>query len=188
MDSGPAPNGASRNDEPWIRRYNSAFSRRHAPELSMNLRPNKTEGAGKAGCLVHPQPRVQCRIAHGLVTTGSPRTPGLPCAIVLTTYAAISPATNSSCHRHRRQCGVYDPGRVRNTSADLTPATGARTTRFTRPRPVFAKRLRRALPVYRSSGEGMAPFVCARRSLTGNPPCDHLSRPTLPRPPASHPA
>jgi hypothetical protein len=29
-------------------------------------------------------------------------TPGLPCAMVLTAYCALSPATNSSCHRHRR--------------------------------------------------------------------------------------
>jgi hypothetical protein len=50
----------------------------------------------------------------------------------LTAYAALSPATNSSCHRHRRIEGFDEPGWVRKTSADLTPATGARTTRFCR--------------------------------------------------------
>ena len=50
----------------------------------------------------------------------------------LTAYAALSPETNSSCLRHRRIDGVRAPGRARNTSADLTPATGARTTRFCR--------------------------------------------------------
>jgi hypothetical protein len=58
----------------------------------------------------------------------------------------LSPATNSFCHRRRRIEGFVRPGRARKTSADLTPATGARTTRFCRTRqPVFAMRLRRAL-------------------------------------------
>jgi hypothetical protein len=51
-----------------------------------------------------------------------------------TAYAALSPATNSSCHRHRRIEGFVAPGWARETSADLTPATGARTTRFCRTR------------------------------------------------------
>ena len=61
------------------------------------------------------------------------------------------------------------------TSADLTPATGARTTRFCRTRPpVFAKRLRRAL----------APSSCASDIAHGiNPPCTISLTPTLPRPP-----
>jgi hypothetical protein len=50
-----------------------------------------------------------------------------------TAYSALSPATNSSCHRHRRIDGLAGPGRARNTSTDLTPATGARTTRLCRP-------------------------------------------------------
>ena len=49
-----------------------------------------------------------------------------------TAYAALSPATNSSCHRHRRISGSDEPGWAFKTSADLTPATGARTTRFCR--------------------------------------------------------
>jgi hypothetical protein len=47
---------------------------------------------------------------------------------------------------------LASPGWALQTSADLTPATGARTTRFCRTQ------------LRRSSG--------ARRSLTGNPPCD----------------
>jgi hypothetical protein len=62
-----------------------------------------------------------------------------------TAYSALSPATNSSCHRHQRISDLAKPGWARNTSANLTPATGARTTRFCRTQPpVFAKRLRRA--------------------------------------------
>jgi hypothetical protein len=57
---------------------------------------------------------------------------GLPRAMVLTAYVVLSPATNSSCHRRQRIEGSSKPGRARKTSADLTPATGARTTRFSR--------------------------------------------------------
>jgi hypothetical protein len=58
-----------------------------------------------------------------------------------TAYIVLSPATNSSCHRHRRIKGFVAPGWVDIASADLTPATGARTTRFCRTQqPVFAKR------------------------------------------------
>jgi len=54
--------------------------------------------------------------------------------MVLTAYIALSPATNSSCHRRRRINGTSAPGRVDFASANLTPATGARTTRFCRTR------------------------------------------------------
>jgi hypothetical protein len=53
--------------------------------------------------------------------------------MVLTAYGALSPATSSSCHRRRRIEGLAEPGWADTTSADLTPATGARTTRFCRP-------------------------------------------------------
>jgi len=59
--------------------------------------------------------------------------------------------------------GLVRPGWACKTSADLTPATGARTTRLHRTRPVFAKRPRR---VWYPSSEALmkteaAPFVCA---------------------------
>ena len=50
----------------------------------------------------------------------------------LTAYGALSPETNSSCLRHRRIDGFANPVGLCETSADLTPATGARTTRFCR--------------------------------------------------------
>jgi hypothetical protein len=50
-----------------------------------------------------------------------------------TAYTALSSATNSFCHRRRRIEGSSNPGWARKTSAGLTPATGARTTRFCRP-------------------------------------------------------
>jgi hypothetical protein len=91
-------------------------------------------------------------------TRSSPRSrrdhPAFPHANGFTAYVVLSPATNSSCHRRWRIGGFSVPGRARKTSANLTPATGARTTRFCRPRSVFANRLRRAVHVRRSFGEG----------------------------------
>src|SRR5271169_1691718 len=37
-----------------------------------------------------------------IVTTGSPVSPGLPCAMVLTASFALSPVTGLSCHRRLR--------------------------------------------------------------------------------------
>src|SRR6266404_1894074 len=83
-----------------------------------------------------------------------------------TAYFVLSPATNSSCHR-RPRIKVLSARLGRLASANLTPATGARTTRLHRT-------LQR-----RSSAR--------RISLTELiPPCESLARPALPRPP--HPA
>ena len=85
---------------------------------------------------------LMCHDAHSKTHTSiqvQRKQSGLPCAMVLTAYAALSSATNSSCRRHRRIRGFAEPGWVQKTSADLTPATGARTTRFCRPRAACAK-------------------------------------------------
>jgi hypothetical protein len=44
--------------------YDSAIPRRDAPEFLQNHSPRETEGAGNAGCPMHPQPRVQNKKAH----------------------------------------------------------------------------------------------------------------------------
>src|ERR1700730_5087262 len=66
------------------------------------LLPSKTEGAGKAGCPLHPQPRAQSvestRVSHHRFTG----TPGLPCAMVLAVSFALSPVTGLVCHRRQR--------------------------------------------------------------------------------------
>ena len=63
-------------------------------------RPLKSEGAGKTGCPLHPRPVCIGR-KHTVVTTGTPETSGLPCAMVLTVSFVISPVTGLCCHRHR---------------------------------------------------------------------------------------
>jgi hypothetical protein len=86
-----------------------------APESLLNFPPNRgrgatlsegagdplRKGAGNAGCSPHPRPVCKGR-KHTVVTTVAPEHPAFPHAMVLTAYAALSPATNSSCHRHRR--------------------------------------------------------------------------------------
>ena len=140
-------------------RHGFAVPRRDAPGLCRNRSPQETEGAGNAGCPMHPQP-VCIGSKHTVVTTGSPVSAGIPCTMVLR-------LTPRSPRRRIRLVTVAGPGRPRKTSADLTPATGTRTTRLHRPQQ------------HRSSAR--------RRSLTGqSPPCHHVSRTTLPRPP--HPA
>src|ERR1700676_5460736 len=96
--------------------YDSALPQRQcARVLHEPFRPRKTEGAGKAGCPPHPQPRVRNKTKHtSVVTTGSPVSPGLPCAMVLTVSFVLSPVTGLSCHR-----------RLRNTFRRLDASVGA---------------------------------------------------------------
>jgi hypothetical protein len=91
------------------------------------------EGAGNAGCTLHPRSRVQIaqRNAHTSIQVQR-RHSGIPCAMVLRLISC-------SPRRRIRLVTVVDglkvscaPGWARKTSADLTPATGARTTRFCR--------------------------------------------------------
>jgi hypothetical protein len=83
-------------------------------------------------------------------------TPGLPCAMVLTAYGALSPATNSSCHRHRR-IGHGEarsgPQRLRrldtsNGCQDHTVLPSAASA--VRPRALIAHRLLRTRPAIMS--------------------------------------
>ncbi len=94
--------------------------------------------------------------------------PAFPHAMVLTVSFALSSVTNSFCHRRQRIKVLSKPGRVDIASANLTPTTGARTTRLLRPHSVVRPR----------AGD------CSQ--VLTNPPCDPIARPTLPRPP--HPA
>jgi len=68
-------------------------ARSHAIDDALEIE----EGAGKAGC---PQAPAIVRTKCTRVTARCAGTPGLPCAMVLTAYSALSLETNSSClHR-----------------------------------------------------------------------------------------
>jgi hypothetical protein len=91
------------------------------PSFCTSLAP-KTEGAGNAGRSMRPQPRVRNKKAHELVTTGSPKQSGIPCAMVLTVSFALSLVTGLSCHH-----------RPRDRSRTWHQRRDARTTRLRRP-------------------------------------------------------
>jgi hypothetical protein len=73
------------------------------------------EGAGNAGCLMHPQPRVLWKKAHELVTTGPPRHSGIPCTMAYDLFRVLPGETGLCCHR-----------RLSEDSRDLAPASGRR--------------------------------------------------------------
>ncbi len=81
-----------------------------------------------------------------------------------TAYSVLFPATNSSCHRRQRINGMPGTRSGRHASANLTPATGARTTRLHR------------TPQHRSSARPDRSRAKAHPAIT-------FTRPTLPRPP-----
>src|SRR4030088_2554997 len=132
----------------------------------MNRSPRKSEGVGNAGCPLHPQPRAQSvMVAHECSHHRSTGTPGIPTRNGFTAYFVLSPATNSSCHRHQRIKVCLSPvGPTRLRQLDTSNGCQDHT----------------ALPSAATS------FVCAPLITHGsfaNPPCDHIARPTPPRPP-----
>src|ERR1700682_6429006 len=143
-------------------RCTSASPRREAPELCMNLSPNR----GRGECRVPVAPAASCASVEStrVVTTVAPEHPAFPHAMVLTAYFVLSPVIGLVCHR-RLRIWLVRPGWADFASANLTPAS-RRQDHTTSPSAASISRQR------------------AVRSLTGrNPPCDHVTRPTLPRPP-----
>ena len=135
------PGAQLRTRRTMTTKHTSAFPRRIPPGLCNSFRPKRR---GRRECRVLAAPAVSCaidaqRCAHE--HTGAAGAFRHSLHNGFTAYAALSSETNSSCLRHRRIDGVGAPGRARNTSADLTPATGARTTRFCRTQHACAKGL-----------------------------------------------
>src|ERR1700742_2794667 len=86
---------------------------RRAPEVCVSSHPQRTEGAGKAGCWLHPW--VPCNKKHGGRTTGSTEAFRLSLRDGFTAYFVLFPVTGLSCHRHPRQLLLL---------ASLPPASG----------------------------------------------------------------
>ena len=82
----------------------SVFPRRETPESCKFIRPRKSEGAGNAGCTLHPRSRVQKmhKEAHTSIQVQR-RQSDIPCAMVLTVSFVLSSATGLSCHRRSRE-------------------------------------------------------------------------------------
>src|SRR5664279_3512932 len=102
-------------------RYDSAFSRRCAPELCQILRLENQRAQGKPGARC-TRSLAWCvkntRVSHHRFTG----TPSLPCAMVLTAYFALSPVTGLSCHRRPQEaCKKLARSLLLK---NLTPASG----------------------------------------------------------------
>ena len=131
ISSYPARKGARRGR---ASRHQHAFPRRDQRPSLARVAPND-EGAGNAGCLLHPRSRVQLvckREAHEHTGTVGAFRHSLRNG--LTAYAVLSPETNSSCLRRWRINGSANPVGSTLPPRNLTPATGVGTTRFCRTR------------------------------------------------------
>src|SRR5579859_5533650 len=95
--------------------YTFAFSPRLAPEFLPDL-PPEIEGAGNAGRSLRPQPCVRNEKAHTRRHHGHTGSPGIPRAMVLTAYSALSPVS--------RACLPPSLARCESILANLTPASG----------------------------------------------------------------
>jgi len=67
--------------------------------LRETVRPKEIRGRREGRVYDSPAASRGKKQTRELVTTGSPKQSGLPCAIVLTAYFVLSPATGLSCHR-----------------------------------------------------------------------------------------
>ena len=104
-------------------------------------RPSKAEGAGNAGCALHPRSRVQKakRKTHTSIQVQR-RHSGIPCAMALRLTSRSPRRIGLCCLRRLRIAGSSAPGRADLPSADLTPTTEASgphdfTVRFSIVRP-----------------------------------------------------
>jgi hypothetical protein len=163
----------------------SAIPRRDAPE-SCNKRSPKEEGAGKAGCALHPRSRVQNALGktHTSIQVQR-RQSDLPCAVVLR-LTSRSPATNSFCHRRLRIGICLSPvGPAHLRKLDISNGCQDHTTS------PYAARLRQRhrwiVHPHRSLHQGGFSAVRLRAGsrLTSHrdSPCCSLCAPALPRPP-----
>ena len=123
---------APRNDVDKHRRSRRALRSSYA----RNVSPLKIEGAGNAGCPMHPQPRARwvVKYAHEYSQRRHRITSDIPHAMVLTAYFALSPVTSSFLppSPHGLKVSRARLGRL-TPPQGLASATDARTTRLRRP-------------------------------------------------------
>src|ERR1700754_2222126 len=103
--------------------------------------PSQKEGAGNAGCALHPRSRVQKatnKSAHE--HTGSAEAIRHSLRNGFTAYAVISPTSEFVLSPSLPACPLIESGWIDFATDSLAPATGVRTRRFCRTR--------------------IAPFVC----------------------------
>jgi hypothetical protein len=158
----------ARNDGGSNFTHTLAFPRREAPEVLQEPFAHKQRAQGMPGAQCTRSLVCDENKHTSVVTTVTPELTRHSPRNGFTAYAVLFPATSSCCHRHPRIKGSSNPVELDFASANLAPATGARTTRF-----------------YRTQ---KAPIIlhAAHRSRGSSRPATAVARLTLSRPP--HPA
>ena len=184
-DSGECGNDVAPNTPPHCSEHTSApprglFCPGGCPII---LAPEKSEGAGNAGCPLHPRPVCE-KSAHGSHHRYS-GSPGVPCAMVLTALRRALPGDEFVLSPSPANWRRAAPGWAKRVSARLDTSNGcqdhtvlpsAATAICTSTSHVPARRNPRRRICRRSSR--------AKVLLTEYPPCEQTrSRPTQPRPP-----
>jgi hypothetical protein len=161
----------------------------HSPELCFNLPPpfkrGRREGRAPAGT------RGPCAKECTRFGPQVGRTPGLPCAMVLTASFVLSSGSDVLLPPSPSGWLTCGPGRATHITARLDAQTpGARTTRLLRPRtspPSFESW--RVLALEANETAVTAPCRAADRNVSrGSPALPLRHAPTLPRPPPPGPA
>ena len=171
--------------------HDVAFSRRGLrPRFGWTC-PSKRRGSRE--CRVLAAPAVSCamctrKCAHEHTGTAGALRHSLRNGF--TAYAELSPETNSSCLRRCRLDGGSSPVGIDLATDSLTPATGARTTRFCRTQRPSSSRGFAGLKCKPAEAlaKAEAPFVLRAvhrsriRSALRSPCAPALSRPPHPVP------
>jgi hypothetical protein len=144
--------------------YEFACSRRDAPEVCWKSCPSKTEGAGNAGCTLHPRSRVQrCTKRNAHEHTGTDGAIRHSLRNGFTAYAVLSPVSefvlspSSADHWLVNPVGLISPPRTWHQQRVSGPHG-------------FAVRKYAVRPA-------------RREQLTDDPPCDSPCAPARSRPP-----
>ena len=150
---------------------------------SFDLGSPRKEGAGNAGCTLHPRSRVQWVEGGAHEHTGSAEALRHSLRNGFTAYTCSSRRRIPFCHRRQRIEICLSPvGPTRLRWLDISHGCQNHTTSpYAAPSPAPPTG---EIPM-RSSGDGLeTPVVCANvRSLTGEPALRPRSRPTPLRPP-----
>ena len=160
------------------------------PSFAISPCPSKDGGRRESRVRAAPAvSRARCAQEHAHEHTGSAESIRPSLRNGFTAYSALSPATNSCCHRRLRIDDFAHPGRARKISAGLTSATDARTTRLRRTQQPPPPASTGHVPAAEVFGEGVeAPFVRAPVDRSQETcPAIPFARPTLPRPPHLNP-
>jgi len=140
---------------------------------SFGLGSPEREGAGNAGCALHPRSRVQWVEGSAHEHTGSAEAIRHSLRNGFTAYFALFPATNSSCHRHQRIEICLSPvGPTRLRRLDISHGCqNHATSPYAAPSPPLrSARCRCEVLVKALKRRSSAQTLDHSRE---NPPCDH---------------